>query len=132
MTGALPDDIGFAGFGAWRADASLWRPVVRDIAMSEALPHEAIEAFSSGTNLVVALDASIVLKLFPPMLRHQFLSERAALAALHGRIGVAIPEIVAQGARGHWSYLAMTRLPGISGKEAWPLLDETQKLFLLA
>jgi hygromycin-B 7''-O-kinase len=105
---------------------------MRDIARGEALPHETIELFADGTNLVVALGASVVLKLFPPQLRHQFRSECAALSALAGRIGVAIPKIVAEGRRGLWSYLAMTRLPGVSGKEAWPLLSERNKVLLLA
>ena len=82
MTGVLPDDISFEAFRAWRADPSLWLPTMRDIARGEALPHETIELFADGTNLVVALGASVVLKLFPPQLRHQFRSECAALSAL--------------------------------------------------
>jgi hypothetical protein len=41
--------------------------------------------FSTGTNLVVALDDRLVLKIFPPLLRRQFVSERIALSQLRGR-----------------------------------------------
>lgn len=132
MTGAFPDDISFEAFRAWRADASLWQPLVRDIATTEGLLHDTIEPFPNGTNLVAALGSSIVLKLFPPSLRHQCLSEQAALTALYRSIDIAVPQIIAAGERGRWCYLAMTRLPGISGKEAWPLLSEAQKLHLLS
>jgi hygromycin-B 7''-O-kinase len=40
------------------------------------------------------------------------------------------PEPVAEGEPGGWSYLVMTRLSGVSGKEAWPLLPEAQKQHL--
>jgi hygromycin-B 7''-O-kinase len=132
MMGALPQEMNLEAFRAWRADASLWLPAVRDIAKGDALPHDAIEPFANGTNLVVALGPSLVLKLFPPPLEHQFRSERAALTVLAGRLDFAIPKIVAEGERGGWSYLAMTRLRGMSGKEAWPLLAESDKALLLA
>jgi hygromycin-B 7''-O-kinase len=114
-------------FRAWRTDRSQWLPTAVEIAGSHALPCESIEAFPTGTNLVVALSNRLVLKLFPPMLRDQFVSERAALSQLSGRLGVPIPEIVLQGERGQWSYLVITRLGGILGTQAWPLLPEHQK-----
>jgi hygromycin-B 7''-O-kinase len=114
-------------FRAWREDRTQWLPAVVEIARRHALPCESIEAFPTGTNLVVALSNRLVLKLFPPMLRSQFVSERAALSQLSGRLGVPIPEIVLQGERGQWSYLVITRLGGILGTQAWPLLPEHQK-----
>ncbi len=83
--------------------------------------------FTTGTNLVVALDDRLILKIFPPLLRRQFVSERAALSALRGRLTIAIPEIVVEGERDGWPYLVITRLSGALGKEAWPQLAEAQK-----
>jgi hypothetical protein len=57
---------------AWRADPSRCLAAALDIARSHGLPHADPHLFSTGTNLVVALDAGLVLKLFPPMLRDQF------------------------------------------------------------
>jgi hygromycin-B 7''-O-kinase len=125
--GRLPSLASIEAFRAWRADRSQWLPAVTEIARSHALPCESVEAFATGTNLVVVLNQRLILKLFPPMLRSQFISEQAALSQLHGRLSLPIPEIVWRGERGQWSYLVITRLDGILGTQAWPLLPEDQK-----
>ncbi len=124
---SLPKLIDFEAFRAWRADTSRWLPVARDIARSHGLPDAMSQVFSTGTNLVVALDGQLVLKIFPPMLRAQFTSERASLAQLHGRLSVPIPDIVAEGERDGWPYLAITRLDGVLGSDAWPIMEEAEK-----
>ncbi len=124
---SLPTLQTYEAFQAWRADASQWLPVVRDIVGSHGLARAAPQAFSTGTNLVVGLGDELILKLFPPMWRDQFVSERLSLAQLRGRLTVPIPEIVAEGERDGWPYLVITRLSGIVGSEAWPELPEDQK-----
>jgi hygromycin-B 7''-O-kinase len=76
--------------------------VARDIALSHGLGSAAPHIFATGTNLLVALDPRLILKIFPPMLRSQFVSERGALMQLHGRLSLPIPEIVAEGERDGW------------------------------
>ena len=129
---SLPTLQTFEAFQAWRADASQWLPVARDIAGSHGLAEAAPQAFSTGTNLVVGLGDELILKLFPPMLRDQFVSERLSLAQLRGRLRIPIPEIVAEGERDGWPYLVITRLSGVVGSEAWPTLAEDQKERVLA
>jgi hygromycin-B 7''-O-kinase len=124
---SLPMLSDFEGFLAWRADASQWLTAALDIARSEGLPHADPKPFLTGTNLVLALDDRLVLKIFPPMLRAQFVSERASLSQLRGRLGIAVPEIVRQGERDQWPYLVITRLHGVLGAQAWPDLPEDQK-----
>jgi hygromycin-B 7''-O-kinase len=131
MTSFPPVFTDVPAFRAWRAEPSRWLPVVTDIAHSHSLPHATIEAFPTGTNLVVALDHRLILKIFPPLLRNQFTTERMTLAQLRGRLTVAIPEIVLEGERDGWSYLVMTRLGGILGTKAWPLLPEADKETIL-
>ena len=114
-------------FRAWRADASRCLPAAQDIARSHGLPHGDPRWFPTGTNLVVALDDRLVLKIFPPMLRHQFVAERAALAQLRGRVSVPIPAIVLEGERDRWPYLVITRMQGVLGTQAWPTLPEEDK-----
>ena len=118
-------------FAALRREPSRWLPVALDIARAHGLPWARPHVFSTGTNLVVALDERLILKIFPPMLRHQFLSERAALSLLQGRLSIDVPEIVAEGERDGWPYLVMTRLQGMSGEDVWPGLDEAAKEGLL-
>ena len=124
---SLPSLINIGAFQAWRADSSRCLPAALDIARSHGLPHGDPHLFPTGTNLVVALDDRLVLKIFPPLLRHQFVSERISLSQLRGRLGVPIPEIVLEGERDQWPYLVITRLRGIVGTQAWPMLPEDQK-----
>jgi hygromycin-B 7''-O-kinase len=129
---SLPSFSKFETFQAWRADASQCLPAALDIARSHGLPHADPQVFSTGTNLVVGLDDRLILKIFPPSLRSQFVSERMALAQLRGHPGVPIPEIVLEGERDGWPYLVITRLSGILGTQAWPVLPEDQKERVLA
>ncbi len=123
---ALPNLPDFETFKAWRSDASRWLPAALDIARGHRLPHANPHPFLTGTNLVVALDG-LVLKIFSPILRAQFISERASLSQLRGRVSLPIPEIVHDGERDGWPYLVITRLRGMLGAEAWPALPEDQK-----
>ena len=132
MTTSLPSLTNADTFRAFRADTSRWLPVAVDIARSHGLACKAPHVFSTGTNLVIGLDDHLILKIFPPMLRAQFVSERGALAQLRGRLGVPIPEIAFEGERDGWPYLVITRLSGLLGAEAWPALPEAQKERVLA
>jgi hygromycin-B 7''-O-kinase len=123
---ALPNLPNSEAFKAWRADASRWLPAALDIARDHRLPHADPQPFLTGTNLVVALDG-LVLKIFPPILRAQFISKHASLSQLRGRVSIPIPEIVHEGERDGWPYLVMTRLRGMLGAEVWPTLPEDQK-----
>jgi hygromycin-B 7''-O-kinase len=121
---ALPD---LETFRAWRRDTSRWLPVAADIARVHGLASSAPHIFSTGTNLVLALDDRLILKIFPPMLRSQFVSERGSLRRLASQLGLPIPEIICEGERDQWPYLVITRLPGVLGSEVWPVLPEDQK-----
>ena len=85
-----------------------------------------MEIFSTGTNLVTGLNDALVLKVYPPFLRRQYFAERTTLPLLKGRVGVPVPEIVAEGERDGWPFLVMSRLPGRLGTDVWPTLREDQ------
>jgi hygromycin-B 7''-O-kinase len=131
MTHSLPRLADIEAFRAWRADVSQCLPAVLDIARRHGLPHGDPHPFSTGTNLVVALDDRLILKIFPPLLRHQFVAERVSLSQLRGRLRVPIPEIVIEGERDQWPYLVITRLHGIVGSAVWPAIQEDEKERLL-
>lgn len=101
--------------------------VVTSIAQAEAMLAPSPTAFRTGTNLVVDLDGESVLKLFPPIYRAQFDSERAALRQLAERLSVPTPSLVAEGERDGWSWLIMSKLEGTVGSEVWPSLAEPDK-----
>nr|WP_244440694.1 aminoglycoside 3'-phosphotransferase/choline kinase family protein [Bradyrhizobium oligotrophicum] len=88
--------------------------------------------FAAGTNLVLALNDGLILKIFPPFYRGKFQSERATLRVLARRLAdIATPELLHEGEHGGWSYLIMTRLDGIPASDVWPQLPEPDKERLL-
>src|SRR3982074_1979805 len=117
---SLPSLSSLEAFRAWRTDASQCMAVALDIARSHGLPHADPHLFSTGTKLVVALDDRLVLKIFPPMLRHQFMSELTSLRQLHGRLSVPIPEIVLDRDDPRMSTLDIRRFQGILGSASRP------------
>ncbi|MCP3412284.1 aminoglycoside 3'-phosphotransferase/choline kinase family protein [Bradyrhizobium sp. CCGB01] len=127
----LPRFTDAESFRAWRSDSSQWLPIALDIARDHGLDASAPHVFATGTNLVVGLGEKLILKIFPPLLRAQFVSERGSLTQLKGRLHLPIPEIVAEGMRDGWPYLIITRLSGTLGSEVWPQLAEDQKERLL-
>src|SRR5271170_1688941 len=98
----------FAAFRAFRADSAQWLPMARDIARSHGVAWFDTVVFATGTNLVVGLGDRLILKIFPPFLRSQFISERATLRVVAGHLRLDVPEIVAEGEREGWPYLLMT------------------------
>ena len=127
MTGSLPSLQDYEAFHAWRADPSRWLPIALDIAHSHGLKPAAPHVFTTGTNLVIGLGDETILKIFPPMLRTQYVSERLSLKQLHGQLSLPIPKILFDGERDGWPYLVITRLHGVLGSEVWPALVEDQK-----
>ncbi|MGY4155767.1 hygromycin-B 7''-O-kinase [Bradyrhizobium sp. USDA 4461] len=128
----LPSITTYDTYRAWRGDSSRWLPVAREIADGHGLSWGTPHVFATGTNLVVGLDGNLILKLFPPFLRPQFVSERGALAELRGRLGIPIPDLVAEGERDGWPYLVITRLAGTVGSEVWPALSDAERERVLA
>jgi len=114
-------------FRAFRSDSAQWLPIAIDIAHSHGLDVSSPRVFSTGTNLVVGLGETLILKIFPPLFRTQFISERGSLMQLDGQLHLPIPEIVAEGERDGWPYLIITRLAGTLGSEVWSQLPEAQK-----
>src|SRR5258707_10736838 len=128
---SLPNLKNIEAFQAWRADPSQCLTAALDIARGHGLSHRDPHLFSTGTNLVVALDDRLILKIFPPLLRSQFVSERGSLSQLRGRLRVPIPEIVHEGERDGWPYLIITRLQGVLGADAWASLPEQDQARVL-
>ncbi|MCK1366707.1 aminoglycoside 3'-phosphotransferase/choline kinase family protein [Bradyrhizobium sp. 62] len=127
MSMTLPHFADADSFRAFRADPPRWLPIAIDIARSHGLDISAPRVFATGTNLVVGFGDNLILKIFPPLLRAQFVSEHGSLTQLAGRLHLPIPEIVAEGERDGWPYLAITRLAGTLGSEVWPHLAEAQR-----
>ncbi|AMY00092.1 aminoglycoside 3'-phosphotransferase/choline kinase family protein [Mesorhizobium ciceri] len=127
----LPDIADGADFEGWRSRPNQWLPLVHHIAREEGINPTVLSQFGNSTNLVVDLDDKLILKLFPPIYRTQFVSERNALRYLAGKMDVPIPSIKAEGEGNGWNWLIITKLDGTAGSMVWPLLPEEEKERLL-
>ncbi|WP_420101635.1 aminoglycoside phosphotransferase family protein [Bosea sp. (in: a-proteobacteria)] len=131
MTFALPQFADVEAFDTWRREPAGWLPAALAVAQDAGLPTSDPTVFATGTNLVLGLGPGLILKIFPPQLRGQFEAERASLRQLSGRLPLPIPELLDEGERDGWPWLAMTRLSGVLGSQAWPAMQETDKERLL-
>ena len=116
----------------------VWRATLRDGAGGDRYCRQprlctAPHVFATGTNLVVGLDERLILKIFPPMLRAQFVSERGSLvAACAGGSVSRSPRSSPRVSGDGWPYLIITRLSGVLGADAWAALPEQDKARVLA
>lgn len=127
MTDIFPTITDSDHFRLWRQERRNWQPILAEIAAVETLRFADVRPFSTGTNLVLALDENLILKIFPPLYRRQFEVERSTLALLQGRLNLSTPDLVAAGEMSGWGYLVMTRVRGITGSDVWPVLAEDDK-----
>ena len=123
----LPEITSEVDFEGWRSQPNQWSPAVLNIAREEGIDPCILSPFGNSTNLVIDLDDQLILKLFPPIYHEQFTSERDALRYLAGKMAIQIPSIEAEGTRNGWSWLIVTKLRGVVGSTAWPLLSEEEK-----
>lgn len=91
MTAALPAFIDYEAYSPFRGDPAQWLPIAHDIARGHGLACTMPHVFATETNLVLALDEKLILKIFPPFLRGQFASERSTLAQLRGKLSDCDP-----------------------------------------
>ena len=90
-----------------------------------------VERFKTGSLPVYAVGTSNVLKLFPPHEADFQQTEAAALAAVHGRISIPTPEVVAADTLDEWPYILMTRCVGRPVREVWSTLDRPTRVRLM-
>ncbi|MBT6445277.1 MAG: hypothetical protein HOK58_09850 [Acidimicrobiaceae bacterium] len=71
---------------------------------------------------LIGLSESSVIKLMAPFDNQLASVEQVCLRTLHGALPVATPRLIDSGTLDGWSYVHMTRLPGVELKECWPTL----------
>lgn len=104
----LPDP---ADLERLQGEAAPWLPAMRVV--RERHGGGDIAPTGLGSNVLLALGDDHLVKLFPPAGAPEHTAERAALEAVHGRLGVATPEVLAHGEVEGWPYLVIPRLPAI-------------------
>lgn len=112
----------------WReAFLALWRDEGPDPALAAEF-----QPFSDGTNLIAALGPHWIMKVFPPDLRHQWVSEWRVMQHLDGQVALPIPRFYKAGEREGWTYIIMSRLAGVTLEKLWPRLLDADKAAVLS
>jgi hygromycin-B 7''-O-kinase len=108
-----------------------WRAAAAEALAAHGLPADGLAPFASGSDVVWGTAAHVV-KLTAPRWTDEIEAEARWLRHVHGRLGVATPEVIGVGALGGWPYLVMTRVSGVALGSVWPSLDRAERLRLAA
>jgi hygromycin-B 7''-O-kinase len=109
----------------------VWRQAAAIICARHRIPHSSLRRSSQGENIIFFVDESFVIKIFAPF-REGFEREKAALEFAHGKSCIETPAITQTGEVEGWSYLVMTRLPGVLMKEVWSSLDTRDRIEIVS
>ncbi|HEU4455618.1 MAG TPA: phosphotransferase, partial [Longimicrobium sp.] len=107
-------------------DAAAYADAIRAILARHGLPGAPVEKPAGGSVPVLAAGPHAV-KLFPPPFGRAAATEAAALAHVHGRLGIPTPRPVASGEMEGWHYVVMERLPGRLLSDAWEEIGEEDR-----
>jgi hygromycin-B 7''-O-kinase len=117
----------------FRPDHAAWRAAVVEVCAGHGIECDVVSAFTDGSNLVAAVDDRCIVKIFPPFHRHQWESERRALAHLRGELlPLKVPVLIAEGTRDDgWPYVIMGKLPGVALATCWNEIDPQDRARLI-
>jgi hygromycin-B 7''-O-kinase len=127
----MPVSIAVSEYEALHSNPQRWEPILSEIAEAHGLGRFQLRAVENGSNLVALLGGDLVIKLFPPFLRHQYESERLTLQHLRGRLSTRIPETVVDGETAGWPYLIMSQLEGVPLSHIWGSCTSDEKRTIL-
>jgi hygromycin-B 7''-O-kinase len=112
---------------SWRqAFLALWRAHGPDPSLESAF-----HPFRDGSNLIAAFGSAWIMKVFPPFLRHQWVSEWRVMQHLDGHLDLPIPRFYKAGEDSGWTFIIMSRLPGVTLEKVWPRLANADKAAIL-
>lgn len=116
----------------FRQQPELWRDVIFEICQQYNLPTISFYPFKDGSNLIASVDDKYIIKVFPPFHRHQWESEYRVLKHINNKIHIPVPGLIACGERDdRWTYVILTKLPGVTMESIWESLELTEKARLL-
>ena len=96
----------------FRPSSERWVPEVQRFLTAKGIEGADILPFKEGSNLVAAVAARFVIKIFPPFHYHQWQSEVQVTAALADQLSLPIPRLVDSGRfNGDWTYTLVEFLP---------------------
>jgi hygromycin-B 7''-O-kinase len=105
----------------------VWQKAAALICARHALPCDSLRRSPTGENIIFFVDEKFVLKIFAPF-RENFLRERAALEFICGKLPVETPALLFSGELEGWSYVVMSALSGLTGRDVWAGIDRSGRM----
>lgn len=123
MRRMLPPVDTYEDLEAIVSDETVLRPAALDLCDQMGLVGLALRRFDDGTLPVYALGGDMVLKLYPRLRVAEAIREARVLSHLWGQLPLPTPRLIATDEYVNgWRFVLMSRLPGRSVAEAWPML----------
>lgn len=108
-------------WGGLFGETAVWLPLIHSICQQAGIPVNTVEAGYPGTCAVFVVDGATVVKVYPPMLPHDFAREREVYQQLTGRLA-QMPRLLGAGVyhdRLDWPYLLLSFCPGVPIRELY-------------
>lgn len=116
----------------FRLQPENWLAAVDELCKLHRLSYSLLHPFREGSNLIAAVDANYVVKIFPAFHRHQWDSEYRVLEQLQGKLSFSVPSLIAYGERGDgWTYVITSFLPGELLDKRWPDFNSQEQEAIL-
>jgi hygromycin-B 7''-O-kinase len=125
----LPRHLTYTQFkDLFLGDSTASMDLAKELCRRHHIAFTGYERFGDCANLVVAVNPTTILKVFPPMLAHQAESDRRVIPLLTGKLEVPTPELFEAGSLDEgWTYIFMSRLYGLSMQQTWPQMNLVTK-----
>ncbi len=103
-------------------DADTWLPAMRVICERHGLDPALLALAPPGSHVNFQVGAERYIKLFAPLWRDDFVSERLVLEKLRGQLDWPIPQLLAEGEVEGWPYVVTTAVEGQPLCQVWGAL----------
>jgi len=128
-TAHLPATLDWSTWSQLFVDGRTWRPVVERICHGMGVTATTVKTGDPGTCAVFVVDRRVVVKLYPPLLPHDFAKERDVYRLLRNRLD-RLPGLLAEGVyhdRIDWPYLVLEFCPGTPIRDVYGALHRTDE-----
>ncbi|MCB9432806.1 MAG: aminoglycoside phosphotransferase family protein [Ardenticatenaceae bacterium] len=121
----LPNRMDWEVWGGLFTETAVWLPIIYRICQQVGLSVNTVEAGYPGTCAVFVVNEGTVVKIYPPMLPHDFARECEVYQQLTGRLA-QMPRLLGSGVyrdQLDWPYLLLSFCPGEPIRELYQQLE---------
>lgn len=126
----LPEAITPESYTPLFPQDAIWLPALAEICRRHGLDSGQLTRFREGSAIVFGTE-DVVIKLLPPFWQQELMRDVSGLRLVAGHLPLAVPEIKACETLENWSYLILSRVPGVQIKQIWRPLPLSEQARLL-